>query len=576
MDHERGVELRCESIPIFSGSDDPKNVIFFHRIPEQGTGIQHADLRNCSMHSNVVATVQCIDCVNNGMPIQYSYHCSNKCYQDAWMKHIMYHQYRNDNNIFNEDTKKLGKIKGYKSWPPADMVSWFDEKLIVVLPPGGEWVNRLGSLNGLIPFSDGVGFSFQLQSSSLYQPELSSCGKEIFVTDPIIQRLKLSPRSIVWLPDSAEQEKLEATTKVAIAENINILTYNILSDIYAYANKYPSCPQWALTWEYRRKNLLDEIMLYDADILCLQEVQSDHFKNFFKPELEKYGYSAVYKKRIREVYTGNGYTTDGCAIFFRNHLFRHIISYELEYSKTALSLMGKLDPIMRNQAGVRVIKDNVALVVILEMVDNAAENASPFSRLCVVNTHIYAGRGFPDVKLLQVSDLINEIEKIIDPRMPLFICGDLNSLPGSDPYVLLTKSMVNPNSTDTTDPLHIFERLKLQHSMRLASAYASAYLKAVNDSEGKTMITMDPKTHEPFFTSLNQSRGSTLDYIFYTEDSLEVKGILELPNLMSVATLPTPFWSSDHIALLGVFKITKPFIQWNNALRLQGANDGMS
>ena len=29
--------------------------------------------------------------------------------------------------------------------------------------------------------------------------------------------------------------------------------------------------------------------------------------------------------------------------------------------------------------------------------------------------------------------------------------------------------MVNPNSTDTTDPLHIFERLKLQHSMRLVT-----------------------------------------------------------------------------------------------------------
>ncbi|CAO2825194.1 unnamed protein product [Amaranthus hypochondriacus] len=570
MDHDRGAEFRCESIPIFSGSDDPKNVIFFHRIPEQETGIQHEDLRNCSMHINVVATVQCTDCVKYGVPIQYSYHCSNKCYQDAWTKHIMYHQYRIDNNIFNEDTKELGKIKRYRSWPPADMVSWFDEKLKVVLPTGREWVNRLGFSDGLIPFSDGVGFSFQLQSSSLYQSELSLCGKEIFVTDPIIQRLKLSPRSIVWLPDLAEQEKLEATT------NFNILTYNILSDIYAYANKYPSCPQWALRWEYRRKNLLDEIMLYDADILCLQEVQSDHFENFFKPELEKYGYSAVYKKRTREVYTGNGYTTDGCAIFFRNHIFRHIISYELEYSKTALSLMGKLDPIMRNEAGVRVIKGNVALVVILEMVDNAAENASPFSRLCVVNTHIYAGRGFPDVKLLQVSDLINEIEKIIDPRMPLFICGDLNSLPGSDPYVLLTKSMVNPKSTDTTDPLHIFERLKLQHSMRLASAYASAYLKAVNDSEGKRMVMMDPETHEPFFTRLNQSRGSTLDYIFYTEDSVEVKGILELPNLMGVATLPSPFWSSDHMALLGVFKITKPFIQWNNALRLQGANDGMS
>lgn len=243
------------------------------RIPEQETGIQHEDLRNCSMHINVVATVQCTDCVKYGVPIQYSYHCSNKCYQDAWTKHIMYHQYRIDNNIFNEDTKELGKIKRYRSWPPADMVSWFDEKLKVVLPTGREWVNRLGFSDGLIPFSDGVGFSFQLQSSSLYQSELSLCGKEIFVTDPIIQRLKLSPRSIVWLPDLAEQEKLEATT------NFNILTYNILSDIYAYANKYPSCPQWALRWEYRRKNLLDEIMLYDADILCLQEVIALNFLN---------------------------------------------------------------------------------------------------------------------------------------------------------------------------------------------------------------------------------------------------------------------------------------------------------
>ena len=33
-----------------------------------------------------------------------------------------------------------------------------------------------------------------------------------------------------------------------------------------------------------------------------------------------------------------------------------------------------------------VLQDNVALVVILEMVDNAAENASPFSRLCVVSS----------------------------------------------------------------------------------------------------------------------------------------------------------------------------------------------
>lgn len=31
------------------------------------------------------------------------------------------------------------------------------------------------------------------------------------------------------------------------------------------------------------------------------QVQSDHFENFFSPELEKRGYSAIYKKKTKEV-----------------------------------------------------------------------------------------------------------------------------------------------------------------------------------------------------------------------------------------------------------------------------------
>ncbi|KAL2893826.1 Carbon catabolite repressor protein 4-like protein 2 [Bienertia sinuspersici] len=173
-----------------------------------------------------------------------------------------------------------------------------------------------------------------------------------------------------------------------------------------------------------------------------------------------------------------------------------------------------------------------------------------------VNTHIYAGKGSSDVKLLQVSDLINELEKIIDPRMPLFICGDINSSPGSDPYVLLTKHEVNPTCAEAPDPLCINEHLKLHHSMNLGSAYASAF----NDI-GQRMSMIHPKTGEPFFTRLTPLHENTLDYIFYTENSLEVEGLLELPDKESVGgALPSPLWSSDHIALMGCFRITRPFL----------------
>ncbi|KNA22141.1 hypothetical protein SOVF_036660 isoform B [Spinacia oleracea] len=549
-------EIRCESISISSASSNgPANALFFHRFPEQGTdSIDHTDIPNCSIHSDVVANVQCIECVENGLSVKHSYHCSNKCFLDAWRTHCLYHSYVKDSNPLNEEALVRGKLNRCNSWPPADMISWFDEKLEVVIPTGRKWVNRVGPSNALIPLADGVGFSFKLGSAV--------CAKETFVTDPTIQRLNLLPRSIIWLPDSKKTEEYDLTKKLSKVGNFNVLTYNILSDIYVYVDKYPYCPEWALTWEYRRKNLLHELILYDADILCLQEVQSDHFENFFRPELEKFGYSVVYKKKTKEVFTGSGYTIDGCATFFRNDIFKEVISYELEFSKTALSLMGKLEPSLRDHARVRLIKDNVALAVILEMVGNTAESAASISRLCVVNTHIYAGRGFPDVKLLQVSDLVNEIEKIIDPKMPLFICGDMNSFPGSDPYVLLAKHEVNPACVEAPDPLRIFQHLKLHHSMKLASAYASAFLNPVNDTKEQRMIMKHPKAGEPFFTTLSPFYGSTLDYIFYTVDSLEVEGLLELPDYESVGrALPSPLWSSDHIALMGSFRISRPFLR---------------
>jgi endonuclease/exonuclease/phosphatase family metal-dependent hydrolase len=34
------------------------------------------------------------------------------------------------------------------------------------------------------------------------------------------------------------------------------------------------CPAWALSWSYRRQNLLRELLSYGADILCLQEARA--------------------------------------------------------------------------------------------------------------------------------------------------------------------------------------------------------------------------------------------------------------------------------------------------------------
>jgi len=37
---------------------------------------------------------------------------------------------------------------------------------------------------------------------------------------------------------------------------------------------YSYCPPWALSWAYRKQNLLRELLGYKADIMCLQEVRT--------------------------------------------------------------------------------------------------------------------------------------------------------------------------------------------------------------------------------------------------------------------------------------------------------------
>ena len=99
-----------------------------------------------------------------------------------------------------------------------------------------------------------------------------------------------------------------------------ILTYNVLAEIYATPDAYPYCASWALPWNYRRRNILRELANYRADVMCLQEVQADHFENFLEPELAKYNYAGVYKCKTRE-FMGQYGKMDGCAIFYRRDKF---------------------------------------------------------------------------------------------------------------------------------------------------------------------------------------------------------------------------------------------------------------
>lgn len=122
------------------------------------------------------------------------------------------------------------------------------------------------------------------------------------------------------------------------------MCYNVLCDKYATRQMYGYCPSWALVWTFRKKvrihllfkpsrhiltfknfpflrsqAILDEIRHYSADIISLQEVETDQFYNFFKPELKNDGYEGIFspKSRAKTMSENDRKYVDGCAIFYR-------------------------------------------------------------------------------------------------------------------------------------------------------------------------------------------------------------------------------------------------------------------
>ncbi|KAF3515836.1 hypothetical protein DY000_02061719 [Brassica cretica] len=345
--------------------------------------------------------------------------------------------------------------------------------------------------------------------------------------------------------------------------SFTLLSYNILADAYASSEIYSYCPTWALSWTYRRQNLLREIVKYHVDIVCLQEVQNDHFDEFFAPELDKHGYQAIFKRKTNEVFVGNTNTIDGCATFYRRDRFSHVKKYEVEFNKAAQSLTEALIPVPQKKIALnRLVKDNVALIVVLEAKfgNQAADIPGKRQLLCVANTHVNISHELKDVKLWQVHTLLKGLEKIAaSADIPMLVCGDFNTVPASAPHSLLALGKVDPMHPDLmVDPLGILRpHTKLTHQLPLVSAYSSFARMGGSLTAEQQRRRMDPASNEPLFTNCTRDFIGTLDYIFYTADTLTVESLLELldeESLRKDTALPSPEWSSDHIALLAEFR----------------------
>lgn len=343
-----------------------------------------------------------------------------------------------------------------------------------------------------------------------------------------------------------------------------VMCYNVLSDKYATRQMYGYCPSWALDWEYRRKNILDEIRHYSADIISLQEVETDQFYNYFLPQLKSDGYDGIFspKSRAKTMPENDRKYVDGCAIFFRMEKFSLVKDHLVEFNQLAMANSEGSDHMLN-----RVMpKDNIGLAALLKTKEPAWETvptdpAQINQPLLVCTAHIHWDPEFCDVKLVQMLMLLHEIKAIMEEAshsfrpghkpdgVQLLLCGDFNSLPNSGVIEFLSSGRVPVDHPDFKDLQYksVLQKMSgcekptdFTHSFKLASAYSEDIMQFTN-------YTFDFK--------------GIIDYIFYSKQGMTPLGLLgpvsqEWLTTNKVLGCPHPHVPSDHFPLLAELEMT--------------------
>lgn len=356
-------------------------------------------------------------------------------------------------------------------------------------------------------------------------------GPVITFSEPVLSAPKPPPkRPLITVPGSATFSGVR----------FRVLTYNVLAEMYATRQIYPSCDSWILSWPYRRTILMHELSEAQGDIVCLQELQYDHYEHYLLPFMFSLGYESIFTQKSRESQGVYG-KVDGCATFWKRSKFVMIENYDIEFNEVARRVASELglDDAERRRFMNKLSKDNIAQLIVLDTSQSRQQLRGGRTAICVVNTHLYANKNQPEVKLWQTLALVNEVESFVVERdLALMMCGDFNSEPVSSVYELLSEAGVvnaRPEVDGSESSVYLPDAGNITHNLDVASAM-NTVLKS-----------------EPAFTNYTTNYKGTLDYIWYTPSRIKVMACTALPDEKDLLefgdALPNAVYPSDHLML---------------------------
>lgn len=218
----------------------------------------------------------------------------------------------------------------------------------------------------------------------------------------------------------------------AVDENpLTVVSWNILADQYTDDQFASNCSPEHLAWENRLPRIIDELISYDADVICLQEVEKPSLPHFMA---RLPGYSVLFRGR-EDTNPSQWYSADtlaGCmaplegeALLTRDSrltLLDHCLVRLADHVPDDLKAAGQgsetFDKLLeRNEGGF------IALM----------EDKATGRQMCIAGVHLYYDPWWPDVKLLQAIILTQQVRSFLGEQSKeqptaMMIVGDFNSL----------------------------------------------------------------------------------------------------------------------------------------------------
>ena len=173
-----------------------------------------------------------------------------------------------------------------------------------------------------------------------------------------------------------------------------------------------------MNWNYRKRNLLKEILNYKADVLLLQGV--DHYTDWWQPQLGMNGYDSLYQAHPRK---------GGVGVFYRRDEFQLFKSEVIQFNELRHD---KVEAVFAEDQDKRYNLNNsdVALICALQ----PWEKSQHPSALCVVSADLDETRDF--LRTLQVRRLTERLETFNSKlQLPIVIGASLHVDHDEEAYV---------------------------------------------------------------------------------------------------------------------------------------------